>query len=481
MNDDRVICVLIGALGGQGGGVLTNWLVEAARLAEYPAQATSIPGVAQRTGATTYYFELFPVKNPSADPVFCLFPSAGDVDLMAALEPTEAGLVLDLGYVSAETTVISSTARVYSTAEKSVAGNGTMASGTILSALSRAAARLVQVSPEAAPSRQLNAAVFGAMIGSGVLPFSAEDGRAAIEALGLAVRANLGGFETGMQIVQQHELSLPEVPELEYTAVPTPFVQNVAEMPVEIRPLIGHCLARLVDYQDAAYAHRFLERIHHIMASDSTATGYRLTENVAQRLAAWMSYEDVIRVAQLKTRPGRLARIRAEVAAQVHEPVTVKDYLSPGRSELVGLLPKGLSRLVPGGRGRNGKEEEWGFHTKWPTSSAWGFAMLKVMAALRRIRPFTEMYAREQAGMERWLTAVIEAIPYDYELACRVAETAVWARGYGAVRTRGLACLDNLFQMWLEKLDADLDNVRHEVEKVIHAARHDPDAVCMNM
>ena len=46
------ISLLICALGGEGGGVLTEWLVEIARHAGYPAQATSIPGVAQRTGAS---------------------------------------------------------------------------------------------------------------------------------------------------------------------------------------------------------------------------------------------------------------------------------------------------------------------------------------------------------------------------------------------------------------------------------------------
>ena len=95
MTADRPLCILIGALGGQGGGVLADWLVEASYNAGYPAQATSTPGVAQRTGATTYYFELFPEKNPPMDPVFTLFPATGDLDIMAALEPTEAGRALE--------------------------------------------------------------------------------------------------------------------------------------------------------------------------------------------------------------------------------------------------------------------------------------------------------------------------------------------------------------------------------------------------
>ncbi len=51
---DRPLTLLICALGGEGGGVLTQWLVDAARLAGHRAQATSIPGVAQRPGSTTY-------------------------------------------------------------------------------------------------------------------------------------------------------------------------------------------------------------------------------------------------------------------------------------------------------------------------------------------------------------------------------------------------------------------------------------------
>ena len=54
MNTTQPITVLLCALGGEGGGVLAEWLAETARRAGYPAQATSIPGVAQRTGATTY-------------------------------------------------------------------------------------------------------------------------------------------------------------------------------------------------------------------------------------------------------------------------------------------------------------------------------------------------------------------------------------------------------------------------------------------
>ena len=71
-----------------------------------------------------------------------------------------------------------------------------------------------------------------------------------------------------------------------------------------------------------------------------------LTAAVARHLALWMSYEDVIRVADLKTRPERFARVREEVGAKPDEPVHVTDIFKPGVDEVSALLPPGLGRRL---------------------------------------------------------------------------------------------------------------------------------------
>ena len=48
----RPITIAVLALGGEGGGVLADWIVDLAQHGGYLAQTTSVPGVAQRTGAT---------------------------------------------------------------------------------------------------------------------------------------------------------------------------------------------------------------------------------------------------------------------------------------------------------------------------------------------------------------------------------------------------------------------------------------------
>jgi indolepyruvate ferredoxin oxidoreductase beta subunit len=252
----RPLCAVIGALGGQGGSVLASWLVEAAHLAGYPAQSTSIPGVAQRTGATTYYFELFPDKNPPGEPVFSLFPSGGDIDLVVALEPTEAGRALERGLVTSGTTVITSTARAYSTAEKSVAGDGTIATEAILEALAGAAQRVIRLEAGNPYGRELNAMLLGAIIASGVLPLTEAHARAAIAALALAEEANLAALSAGLTLAGDwpRETNGHQAASARYSPAPPGLASDLAALPEEVRPLAGHALARLADYQDAAYA-----------------------------------------------------------------------------------------------------------------------------------------------------------------------------------------------------------------------------------
>lgn len=473
MTAERPVCIQIGALGGQGGGVLADWLAEAARLAGYPAQATSIPGVAQRTGATTYYFELFPERAAAGAPVFSLFPDADGLDLMAALEPTEAGRALENGLITARTTVITSRQRIYSTAEKSVAGDGTIPAQSIIDGLRNSSNKLIEIDMKEAAARvggQANAVMFGAIAASGVLPLSEDEFRAAIQARGIAVASNLAGFETGLDLARNPPPPARQ-PGMDYDPAPAAFEDAVAALPETLHPLVGHALARLVDYQDEAYARLYMERLRPVLAIDFRPD-LALAREVAKRLAAWMTVEDIIRVAQLKSRPGRLARIRRELGIGDEDPLTVTDFLKPGPAEFAALMPPWLGRLVAklpdprlGG----------GFALRLPTTTAWGFAALKVLASLRPWRRRTFGYAEEDAALQRWLEATLAAAEHDADLALDTARLAVWARGYGGVRRRGLAQLEHLFTNWKGRLAGDCEALAAEVRASLAAARDDPD------
>lgn len=486
MGADRPLTVLIGALGGQGGGVLAEWLAEAAHLAGYPAQVTSTPGVAQRTGATTYYFELFPERTPAADPVFSLFPCTDDVDLVTALEPMEAARALGLGFVTGRTVVVTARERVYAIGEKVVAGDGMIDAAGAVEALSRAAKRVIALDLgglAAAAGSRGNAVLFGAIAGSGVLPLAPDVCRKAIDRAGVNAKANLAGFSAGFEAVTTP--SAPPSP-LPAAAVmdtaPAAFQSEVDALPGELRILAGHALAQLAKYQDGRYAALFLKRLRAVVEADRAAgggeRGFVLSQETARRLAAWMRFEDVIRVAELKTQPGRLARIRAEIGAGVGEPVRVTDFLSPRGEEITGLLPLALARLVP--RTRNTATAR-GLALRFPTGTPLGFAVLKAIAKLKRWRPRTARYSREQVAIESWLNAVVEtARSGDYTLACRVTELAVWARGYGDVRSAGNARLARLFDFddFAPRLATDRSRFADEVAAALADARDDPDGHC---
>src|SRR5262249_62135742 len=91
----RPITIAIFAMGGEGGGVLADWIIDLAEHSGYIAQLTSVPGVAQRTGATNYYLEIFrKPANGGREPVMGLLPMPGDIDVVIASELMEAGRAL---------------------------------------------------------------------------------------------------------------------------------------------------------------------------------------------------------------------------------------------------------------------------------------------------------------------------------------------------------------------------------------------------
>src|SRR3954468_9502837 len=204
---ERPITILIAALGGEGGGVMADWLMEAATESDLPAQATSIPGVAQRTGATTYYLEIFPARRGELggrDPVLSLTPSPGNVDILCASELVEAGRAMMNGFVSPErTTLIASTHRIYATIEKMQMADGRYEADKVVAAAAELAKRAVLFDMRKLAQESgtvINAVLFGAMAGSGVLPLRREACEAAIKKGGRGAEASLRGFTAGYEI-----------------------------------------------------------------------------------------------------------------------------------------------------------------------------------------------------------------------------------------------------------------------------------------
>src|SRR5262245_2531743 len=210
MPEARPIKLLLAALGGEGGHVLASWLHDAAIASGHYVQGTFIPGVAQRTGATTYYLEIVPGaaerhRVALGRPVLALNAAPGEVDVMVASELLEAVRAVEAGFVTPErTTLITSSARVFTVAEKVAMTDGRLNPDGLREVARNSSRRLFIAdysSAAAGANCMLNAVLLGALAGARVLPIALEDYRAAIRRQGKSVDNNLAGFAAGLAAV----------------------------------------------------------------------------------------------------------------------------------------------------------------------------------------------------------------------------------------------------------------------------------------
>ncbi|MBA3895945.1 MAG: indolepyruvate oxidoreductase subunit beta family protein [Sphingomonadaceae bacterium] len=443
------ITVAIMALGGQGGGVLADWMIDVARRNGYYAQGTSVPGVAQRTGSTVYYIEM--IGSEAGDnrgaPILALNPVPGDVDVVIASELMETGRAILRGFVSADrTTLIGSTHRIYAISEKSAIGNGIGNGEKILAVAERRAKRFIGFDMDAAAVEAgsvISSIMFGAVAGSGALPFAREAFEDAIRSGGKAVPANLKGFALGLERARKRAETIvaaakPPVPTT--TAGRALAARIETELPLEAHPFAMEGARRLMDYQDRDYAALYLDRLAAIASMDNGDEGHALTRETARHLALWMAYEDTIRVADLKIRATRFARVAAEVDVQPDQVMRVTEYMHPRLQEVCETLPAGIGRAIYERRGLRLRLEPLfarGRHVE-VTSLRW-FLTLRIVAGLRHMRRRTLRYHEERVRIEGWLALVREVAPADPPLAIEIVRAQRLIKGYGETFERSLA------------------------------------------
>ncbi|MGD9865922.1 MAG: indolepyruvate oxidoreductase subunit beta family protein, partial [Pseudodonghicola sp.] len=312
---NTIIKLAILAVGGQGGGVLTNWIEATARAQGYACQATSVAGVAQRTGATIYYIEMAPMSEGIA-PVFSLAPAAGDVDVMIAAEMMEAGRAILRGFVTPDrTTLIASTHRALAVSEKMAPGDGIANSDEVRAAAEIAADKLIMFDMDKLAidnGSVISSSLFGALAGSGALPFPRAAFEDAIRASGKGVEASLRAFSAAYDRAQNAAVDPVEVkpakPASPEIAPQGPaglmrkwqaLTARVAALPAPAQEMALHGLRKVVKFQDVAYGAEYLDRLVEVARLDNATHGFELTAEAAKYIANAMAYDDVIRVADL--------------------------------------------------------------------------------------------------------------------------------------------------------------------------------------
>jgi indolepyruvate ferredoxin oxidoreductase beta subunit len=459
--DKQRFNIAITAMGGQGGGVLADWIVSMAETANWHAQTTSVPGVAQRTGATIYYLELFRPQLGDTDtrrPVLSLSPASGDVDLVVAAELMEAGRAMQRGFVTPDrTTLIASSHRAYAVAEKESMGNAIANSESVHVTAAQMARRYICFDMAALAEQcrsVVSAVLFGAIHGSGVLPFGREDFEQAIRRGGVGVEASLAAFAAGAaQAEANRKPEDPVVPRAvaegwHYRGQDAGIRQLLAlverDFTPALRPLLQEGVRRMLDHSDLRYAKRYVQRMQRLLALETEADdlggkGWRCSAIAARTLGLWMAYEDTIRVADIKTRSQRFERLYDEVGIDADQVSYFTEFLHPRLAEVAETLPASLGHWVlrTGWAGRL-LEAMFAGPKKLSTQSLGGFLSLYLVARLRPLRRFSLRDSIEQAQIDAWLEQLEETMVADYDLGCEVAALPELIKGYSKTRERGL-------------------------------------------
>jgi indolepyruvate ferredoxin oxidoreductase beta subunit len=456
---DGILKLAILAVGGQGGGVLTSWIEALARAQGYACQATSVAGVAQRTGATIYYIEMTPREPGMPDPVFSLAPAAGDVDVVIAAEMMEAGRAIIRGFVTPDrTTLIASTHRALAVSEKSVPGNGIASSEEVRAAAEIAARRLIMADMETAATGAgsvISASLFGALAASGALPFGRDAFEAAIRASGRSVEASLRAFEAGVAAATAAHPVAPAKtagPARATASGPAPALREwealtarARALPAPVAELALPGLRKVVDFQDLDYGAEYLDRLDCILARDDAGRGRVLSREAAKYIANAMAYDDIIRVADLKTRPRRFARIRGEMNAGGDRVMHLTEFLHPRAEEIVGLLPARLGARLeadPKKMARIDRLVNRGRRLR--TDGIRAFTLLWIIGGLQRWRRRTHRHAVEAAHLDRWLAAALSHLPDRYDVAVEIVRCRRLIKGYSDTHARGLSKFDRV-------------------------------------
>jgi indolepyruvate ferredoxin oxidoreductase, beta subunit len=233
-------------------------------------------------------------------------------------------------------------------------------------------------------------------------------------------------------------------------------------------------IARLIDHQDVAYAEQYRAIVAGFQAQDQSP--FQTSQEAARCLALWMAYEDVIRVADLKSRRSRFEQIRTDYKAKPHEPIVVRDFLKPGVDEIAAILPPTIATKLINWANRNNRTT-FGSGIAMATNSISGLLAMRLLANLRFMRRKSSRFIDEQTLINRWVSAMNITLKTNPELASQIASLPRLIKGYSDTFARGRGNFIRIMETLVEPSLTNLDvNAASKVKKAAEAALANPES-----
>ena len=200
-------------------------------------------------------------------------------------------------------------------------------------------------------------------------------------------------------------------------------------LPEAVAPAASDAIHMLIDYQSTAYAQLYVDRLKRFVGRRGVDDA--MLGEIARLMAARMSYEDPIRIAQLKL---------AEIADAAGNPQlqSTRDVRTFRLDELISALPAIVAEYVLDAL-------EWAGWLHKPVSISFsatnrlGFRRLKLEAWLRRWRRYSVRYTKERVWVERWLHMIDRSLTKQPAAAAALVQTATMIEGYGDPYRQGIA------------------------------------------
>ena len=444
-----VIKIAILAVGGQGGGVLTNWIANLATKSGYDVQTTSVAGVAQRTGATIYYIEMAPKSQRR--PVFAQSPAPGDVDILIAAELAEAGRAVLRGFVTPDrTTLIASTHRILAISEKMVPGVGRSNVDILEEEIQKSALRSLCFDMDSIALQAksvISSTLFGALALSKALPFDVSLFEDVIRASGRGVDQSIAAFRAALYYQEPQSVSSEATPQVPQISIAGPahlitaweqLTERLNTIAPPARDMAKAGLRKVVDYQDIAYGAEYLEHLSRWQAKDDEGHGYKLTQTAAKYIANAMCYDDIIRVADLKTRASRTARLRTEQGITQQDIVEVTEYFHPRGEEICATMPERLGAWFfdrPKAFARLDRLMNRGRRIR--TDRLRGYLVLRFLVFLKSYRRALYRHKQERGHLSTLQDTAARYVDDDYALAVEILTCQRLVKGYSDTHSRG--------------------------------------------
>jgi hypothetical protein len=200
-------------------------------------------------------------------------------------------------------------------------------------------------------------------------------------------------------------------------------------LPDNVVPVVSDGIHLLIDYQGTSYAQLYVDRVRRFVRQPGVDDA--MLGEIARLMAMRMSYEDPIRIAQLKL-------AECETSAGDPRAQSGDDVRKFRFDELVGALPAAVAEPVLDVLEKLGWTHK-PVSIRFSSKSGWSIRRLRLEASLRRWRLFSVRYAKERAWVERWLHMISRSLVKQPNAAATIVQTADMIQGYGDAYRRGLA------------------------------------------